>query len=110
GRLLAVDTPAGIVRAFDRPLLGVRAGERFKALLALRTFEHAHSVYPFGEVIHYTDQRKNVPTETLAADVRAFLAAKGFADATAERIEPTVEDSFIACTASSGEDLEDGAA
>jgi ABC-2 type transport system ATP-binding protein len=110
GRLLAVDTPAGIVRAFDRPLLGVRARERFKALLALRTYQHAHSVYPFGEVIHYTDQRKNAPTEMLAAEVRAFLAAKGFADASAEPIEPTVEDSFIARTASSGDQLEGGAA
>jgi ABC-2 type transport system ATP-binding protein len=109
GRLLAVDTPAGIVRAFDRPLLGVRARERFKALLALRTYQHAHSVYPFGEVIHYTDQRKNAPTEMLAAEVRAFLAAKGFADASAEPIEPTVEDSFIARTASSGDQLEGGA-
>ena len=110
GRLLAVDTPAGIVRAFDRPLLGVRARERFKALLALRAYQHAHSVYPFGEVIHYTDQRTNVPTETLAADVRAFLAEKGFADASADPIEPTVEDSFIARTASSADELEDGAA
>jgi len=110
GRLLAVDTPAGIVRAFDRPLLGVRARERFKALLALRDYQHSHSVYPFGEVIHYTDQRTNATTETLAADVRAFLAAKGFADAAAEPIEPTVEDSFIARTASSGEPLENGAA
>jgi drug efflux transport system ATP-binding protein len=109
GRLLAVDTPAGIVRAFDRPLLGVRARERFKALLALRAYQHAHSVYPFGEVIHYTDQRKNATTETLAADVRAFLAAKGFGDASAEPIEPTVEDSFIARTASSGEQLQGGA-
>ncbi len=110
GRLLAVDTPAGIVRAFDRPLLGVRARERFKALLALRAYQHAHSVYPFGEVIHYTDQRKDAPTETLAADVRGFLAAKGFADASAAPIEPTVEDSFIARTASSGDQLDGGAA
>jgi len=51
-----------------------------------------------------------VPTETLAADVRAFLAAKGFADASADAIEPTVEDSFIARTASSADELEDGAA
>ena len=110
GRLLAVDTPAGIVRAFDRPLLGVRARERFKALLALRAYQHAHSVYAFGEVIHYTDQRKDAPTETLAADVRGFLAAKGFADASAAPIEPTVEDSFIARTASSGDQLDGGAA
>src|SRR5206468_12226685 len=110
GHLLAVDTPAGIVRAFDRPLLGVRARKRFKALLALRDYQHAHSVYPFGEVIHYTDQRKNAPTETLAADVRAFLAAKGFADAWTEPIEPTVEDSFIARTASTDAQPQDGAA
>jgi len=109
GRLLAVDTPAGIVRAFDRPLLGVRARERFKALLALRAYQHAQSVYPFGEVIHYTDQRQQAPPERIAADVRAFLTAKGFADASAEPIEPTVEDSFIARTASSGDQLESAA-
>jgi ABC-type multidrug transport system ATPase subunit len=57
GHLLAVDTPDGIIRAFARPLLGVRARDRYKALLALRGYEHAHSVYPFGEVIHYTDAR-----------------------------------------------------
>jgi len=31
-------------------------------------------------------------------DVKAFLAAKGFADATVARLDPTVEDSFIART------------
>jgi len=81
GRLLVVDTPDGITGAFDRPLLGVRAKDRYKALLALRTYEHAHSAYPFGEVIHYTD-----------------LATSGFGDASAEPLTPTVEDSFIART------------
>ena len=100
GRLLGVDTPEGITRAFDRPLLGVRATDRYKALLALRTYEHAHGAYPFGEVIHYTDQRVDVPAERLAADVKAFLVANGFADASVESLRPTVEDSFIASTES----------
>src|SRR4051812_23907298 len=40
GRLLIVDTPGGVTRAFERPLLGVRAKDRYKALLALRKYEH----------------------------------------------------------------------
>jgi ABC-2 type transport system ATP-binding protein len=98
GRLLVVDTPDGITGAFDRPLLGVRAKDRYKALLALRQYEHAHSAYPFGEVIHYSDARGDAPVERIAADVTTFLAAKGFADATVEPLTPTVEDSFIART------------
>ena len=109
GRLLAVDSPEGIIRAFDRPLLGVRASARYQALLALRGYDHAHSVYPFGDVIHYTDTRKDAPLEQLTADVRAFLASQGFADATVEPIQPTVEDIFIARTGSDDE-LQAGAA
>jgi ABC-type multidrug transport system ATPase subunit len=94
GRLLAVDTPADITRAFEWPLFGVRANERYKALLALRRYEHAHSVYPFGDVIHYADDRADRP-DGIAADVTAFLKTSGFADASAEPLEPTVEDVFI---------------
>ena len=36
GRLLAVDTPEAIAQSFDRPLLAVRAADRYRALLALR--------------------------------------------------------------------------
>ena len=102
GRLLAVDTPDGITHAFERPLLGVRAEQRYKALLALRTYEHAHSAYPFGEVIHYSDTRADQPIDRIRSDVKSFLAAHGFADASVEPLTPTVEDSFIART-SSGE-------
>ncbi len=110
GHLLAVDSPDGIIRAFDRPLLGVRAGARYKALLALRQYEHANSVYPFGDVIHYTDTRTDAPLEQLTADVRALLASQGFDDASVERIEPTVEDTFIARTGSPDEELKAGVA
>jgi ABC-2 type transport system ATP-binding protein len=98
GRLLAMDTPSAITRAFDKPLIGIRAKDRYKALLTLRKYEHAHSVYPFGDVIHYTDKRLAASLDAIAADVRAFLSANGFADAGVEPLTPTVEDSFIART------------
>jgi drug efflux transport system ATP-binding protein len=98
GRLLGVDTPAAITQAFDRPLLGVRAKDRYKALVALRDYEYAHSAYPFGDVIHYTDTRVHTPRDRIAIDLETFLSAKGFGDASVEPLTPTVEDSFIART------------
>jgi ABC-type multidrug transport system ATPase subunit len=100
GRLLAVDTPDAITRGFGRPLFGVRTKERYKALLALRTYEHARSAYPFGDVIHYADARSDTPADRIAADVKAFLATNGFIDTSIETLAPTVEDSFIAQTES----------
>jgi ABC-2 type transport system ATP-binding protein len=100
GKLLGVDTPAGISGGFGRPLVGIHASDRYKALLALRAYEHAHSVYPFGEVMHYTDARLDMPAERIASDVEGFLVARGFRDVTAAPLTPTVEDTFIARTAS----------
>src|SRR5690349_7354066 len=56
GHILAVDTPARIARAFDRPLFAVRGAERYRLLLAVRAYEHAATVFPFGDVLHYTDR------------------------------------------------------
>ena len=98
GRLLDVATPAAITRAFGRPLLGVRVTDRYKALLALRAYAHAHSAYPFGEVIHVADTRRELPAERLVAELQAFLTTGGFPDAVVAPVEPTIEDSFIART------------
>ena len=96
GRLLAVDTPAAIAQSFERPLLAVRAAQRYPALLALREAPHAHAVYPFGDTIHFVDDRAGTSAGTLAAELRAFLTLRGFTDAQVEPTPPTVEDSFIA--------------
>ncbi|HEX5217917.1 MAG TPA: ABC transporter ATP-binding protein [Vicinamibacterales bacterium] len=98
GRILEIATPAAIVESFARPLLGVRVASRYAALLALRSYEHAHSVYPFGEVIHVAEKRTGVPVEQLGAELQAFLTDSGFADAVVAPQTPTVEDSFIART------------
>ncbi len=95
GRLLDVATPADIVQGFTYPLLGVRVADRYKGLLALRAYEHAHSAYPFGEVIHVADKRTGRPAAQLAAELQAFLTTGGFSDATVAPETPTVEDTFI---------------
>jgi len=102
GRLLGIDTPAGIVASFGPPLVGVRTTDRYKALLALRRYQHAASVFPFGEVMHYTDARTSAAPDDIANDVKAYLIASGFTDPSVEPLTPTVEDVFIARTSAPG--------
>jgi ABC-type multidrug transport system ATPase subunit len=112
GRLLAIDRPETIARSFDRPLFSIHAStgaaaagqafedrpgaQRYRALLALREFPQTNAVYPFGEMLHYADARRDLAPERIAADVEAFLASRGFADVRVEQTAPTVEDTFIA--------------
>jgi ABC-type multidrug transport system ATPase subunit len=95
GRLVAVDAPDGIRRAYGRPLVGVRVADRHRAIAALRSHPQAHTVFPFGETIHMAGASASDAGTSLAADVRDFLRARGFADADADAIDPSVEDVFI---------------
>jgi ABC-2 type transport system ATP-binding protein len=103
GKLLAVDTPDAITRSFTRPLLAIQSGERYRALLTLREYPHTFSVFPFGEVLHFTDQRTDVPTPQLEREVIGFLAGRGLAGVTAAPIDASIEDSFMAYMGSAEE-------
>lgn len=96
GHLLAVDTPGAIVRSFDRPLVAVRATDRYGALLAIRGYQNTRTVVPFGETLHYTDLRDGVDAGTIARELADFLHGRGMAGASTAVIAPTVEDVFMA--------------
>ena len=103
GAILAVDTPRGITGAFDRTLLALKSNDRYRALLALREYPHTFSVFPFGEVLHYTDKRKGMPPGALGGEVTRFLAARGLAGVSSEEIPATIEDSFMSYMGSAEE-------
>ncbi|MBV9881138.1 MAG: ABC transporter ATP-binding protein [Gemmatirosa sp.] len=96
GALLAVDAPAAVAGSLGRPLLGVRARDRYATLRALRAFPHVQAAYPFGEALHYTDARDDAPAGQVARELTTFLHAHGAADATVADATPTIEDVFIA--------------
>jgi len=96
GRLLGTDTPQRIAASYDRPLVAVHVADRYRALVALRESPHVQSVYPFGATLHYTDARASAPADEVAAEVRAFLASRGFRDVRVEPTPATVEDAFMA--------------
>lgn len=96
GQLLAVDTPAGVVAGFRQPLWALGSARLYPLLLALRRHPQTGSVHPFGENLHLTLKPGERPD---LAPILAELSEQGFTDLSARRIEPEIEDCFMALMA-----------
>jgi ABC-2 type transport system ATP-binding protein len=96
GRILAIDTPKAITASFDRPLFAVRVPERFRALSVLREYSNTQAVYPFGEVMHFTDKRRDVGASQIGDELKTFLDGHGLQSSEVAVADPTIEDTFIA--------------
>ena len=96
GKLLGIDAPDRIAASFGRPLFTVRGAERYRLLVAAREFPDAATVFPFGDVLHYTDRRDAVSPDQIARELRDYLQGRGFADAEVGETQPTIEDTFMA--------------
>jgi ABC-2 type transport system ATP-binding protein len=96
GRILQIDTPQAIGAAYPLPLLAVAAPDRYRLLQVLREHPHVKSAYPFGQDVHFTDDRQGAAPATLVGDLTAYLAARGFAKAAVRPIDAGIEDSFMA--------------
>ena len=80
---------------FGRPLLAVRSPHRVELLRALRALPDAHSVFPFGDAVHYSDARADRSGPAVAAELQRELAQQGIADAEIAPVEPGIEDVFM---------------
>lgn len=96
GRLLKVDAPVALGTSYGLPLLAVTAPDRYALLRRLRAYEHARSVYPFGQYLHYTDARADLSPAEAADLLRGWLDQEGFVDASVAPIDAGVEDVFMA--------------
>jgi len=95
GRILQIDSPREIGARYPLPLVEVFGRDRYRLLLALRKAPHAHSVYPFGTKLHFTDDRKNYDRAKVAAELRDYLAREGFGEIEINPIEAGIEDRFM---------------
>jgi len=89
GKIMQIDTPAGIIDQYDKALFAVRAKKPQKLIELLRLTPHIISAQPFGDSIHIAlDDSRNLPQieESIIAD---------FSDAQIEKITPTIEDCFM---------------
>ena len=92
GRVLDVDAPAAISRSYPFPLLAVRAGDRYRLIGVVRAFPHARAVHPFGEDLHYTDDRRDMDRPRSQSSARV-PRARGLSRRRLTPIEAGIEDS-----------------
>ncbi len=92
GKLLAVDTPDEITELVPMQLFAIRVDQMHRLTDALRSYPYSASAYAFGQVVHYRDRREH-PNEH---ELKEFLQVQGFSAVMIRRINPGIEDTFIA--------------
>jgi len=91
GKILSVDTPANVIKAYPGKLYAVKGGAISKLLKDVRAYPDMQDVYAFGEHLHaiFKDDKND------AQDLVKFLADKGHTGAEVTEAVPTIEDCFI---------------
>ena len=91
GKILQIDTPQEIIKHYPKKIYDVNADKMYELILHLNAYKYKYSVYPFGEFIHYTDQRDDFnPT-----DLMRYLEEKGLKNVHIEQTQTTIEDAFM---------------
>ena len=91
GEILSIDTPEHVAKSFPKSLYGIKAENTYSLLKALQEYPQAHSVQPFGEFIHYTENGESANLESL----RSYLEGKGLNEVEIKQLEPGIEDMFM---------------
>ena len=90
GKIMANDTPDGIVKSYPRPLWAARAANKHLLIQALRDKETIETVNAFGETVHFTTTESDLNT----AELLQYLA-KLVGPAQISVIQPNIEDCFL---------------
>jgi ABC-type multidrug transport system ATPase subunit len=91
GKILQMDTPQAIVKHYPKQIYNVRANNTYQLINSLKAYEYNHSVYPFGEFVHYTDRRADFNPK----DLILFLESKNLSNVEIKKTEATIEDTFM---------------
>nr|WP_292962753.1 MULTISPECIES: ABC transporter ATP-binding protein [unclassified Allomuricauda] len=91
GKILEIDTPNAIIKHYPKQIYNVRANNMYQLITSLNAYEHSHSVYPFGEYVHYTDKRTDFSPE----DLLRYLESRKLSEIEIEKTQTTIEDTFM---------------
>ena len=91
GKILEIDTPEAIVKHFPKQIYNVRANNMYQLINSLNEYKHNHSVYPFGEFVHYTDKR----TAFNPKELKLYLESKKLSNIEVTKTTATIEDTFM---------------
>ena len=91
GNILSIETPEAVTDHFEKRLWAIKADNKYRLIQVLRGFEHAESVQPFGEFVHYTDNRK----EFNVSELREYLGNHELQNLEIKKVKPDIEDTFM---------------
>jgi ABC-2 type transport system ATP-binding protein len=98
GRLIALDTPRGLRRRMDEPILEVHTDNAPKAVEALAGADGVLEAAMFGRLLHVT----MAEAATGESEVRRLLAAAGRTVQAVHPVEPSLEDVFVSLVRAEG--------
>ena len=92
GRILSIDTPGNIVKAYPGKLFAIRSDAMYRLLNDLRTYDDTLSCFTFGDYLHLSFKDDGeIPSEKL----KEYLHRQGHTHVEMKETTPTVEDCFI---------------
>ena len=90
GKILAIDTPKGVIASFKKPIIAARASNMLHLLNDLKNFKEVEDAYPFGEY-HHAVMKENFKEE----DLKNYLQGSNM-EVELKTAEPDIEDCFMA--------------
>ena len=91
GKILNIDTPENISTSLSRTLYAVKTSDTNQLIKDLRSWEHTHSSFAFGDNIHLTLNTEKIK----AKNIIEYIENKKHSDIQVEKIDPSIEDAFI---------------
>jgi ABC-type multidrug transport system, ATPase component len=92
GEVLKVESPKAIISDYGKDLYALKGDDIYQLLLDLRSYPHMHSVFLFGQNVHYTDKRDLFSI----SELEKYLVEKKHRNISVNKIEPDIEDCFMA--------------
>jgi ABC-2 type transport system ATP-binding protein len=90
GKILSIETPANITRAYPDPLYAIKTENMHGLLRSINSYDKTLSAYAFGEYAHVAF-REGIEEDA----VQTFLKEKGFTGIELKKIDASIEDCFI---------------
>jgi ABC-type multidrug transport system ATPase subunit len=91
GNILEVDTPKAIMAAYPTKIYKVSASQTYQLIQDLKTYPETHSVYPFGQYMHFTSNK----TDFRPQDLIRYLEEKKHTDIEVIETVASIEDTFM---------------
>ena len=91
GKILAIDKPQNMVENFNQAIYEISAQNTYQLIQDLKHFSSQHSVFAFGEFIHYIDTQTNFDPQVL----KEYLVQKNHSDIIIRPSKTTIEDVFM---------------